>query len=153
MREDLARLTLYREGHPRRYLWLKAVTAVNTDVHCAQSLVGRYHPTIDRRAEVQDLILPDAPAWYLCGVTDPFVWADNDHALLLPAPGHTDEVRTPGYAIGLENVRAAPIRAEHIPFGARHAENRRYRTCRNWQAAHFLSAAGLPNRAPATWSS
>lgn len=153
MRDGLPRVTLHREGHPRRFLWLKAVTGVDTGVHCAQALIGRYLPGVDRRADVLDVALPAAPAWYFCGVTDPFVWADNDHALLTPAPGHTDEVWTPGYAIGLQNVAAVPLSAAAIPFGARHAENPRYRTCRNWQAAHLLAAAGLPNRSAATWSS
>jgi hypothetical protein len=142
-----ARLAICREGGIRRYLWLKAVTGVDTDTHCAASLRGRYLG-VDRRASEADLVLPPAPAWYFCGVSDPYVWAANDHALILPAPGHTDELYTPGYVLSVENARFQPILTAAIPFGARHAEEPRYRSCRNWRAAHWLARyAGLPDAA------
>ena len=129
----------------RRYLWLKAVRAVDLEHHCARSLVGGYL-RVDRRAWVQDVVLPPAPSWYFCGVTNPYSWADNDHALLIPAPGHTAEHQTPGYTLSVENARFITPTAGAVPMGARHAERPRYLTCRNWQAAHWLARfAALPS--------
>jgi hypothetical protein len=137
------RLTVCREGAVRRYLWLKAVTGIDLDTHCAQSLVGRYLD-IDRRAWEQDLVLPGADgtggikAWYFCGVSEPHVWAHNDHALIVPDPGNADELYTPGYVLAVENARFVAPGISAVPAFARHAEKVRYATCRNWQAAHWL---------------
>jgi hypothetical protein len=132
-----AQLTLYREGAVRKFLWVKAVRAVDLQVHCARSLVGEYL-RIDRFAEEQTIQLPAAAAWYFCGVTEPYEWAKNDHALLVPAPGETHEVYTHGYVLGIEGARPQPFGLEDVPLDDPRVDARDYRTCRNWQAAHQL---------------
>lgn len=141
------RLRIERRGEPRKYLWLKAVTGVDLEVHCADSLTGRYL-SVDRQAWRQHVLLPPAPAWYFCGVTDPFVWRHNDHALLIPDPGNHEQHTTQGYELTLWNVAATYPVEQMVPQGARHAEDPWYRTCRNWQAAHWLASRGrVPARA------
>ena len=60
-----------------RYLWLKTVRGVNLSVHCYSSLVGdplHVHNT-SRRQHLRRV--PDVPALYLCGVTEPYRWELN----------------------------------------------------------------------------
>lgn len=130
---------LTRTGTVRRHLWLKAVNTVNLDVHCARSLVGTYLRT-SKPAIEQAFDLPDARAWYFCGVTEPYRWADNDHALLVAVddPNETSEFVTPGYQLTLIGVESVPISPSWIPLDAPHASDRKFHTCRNWQAAWWL---------------
>ena len=133
-----ARITLHRLGGVRKFLWLKTVDALDLGVHCARSLVGEYAPRMHKQAERLDFGLPDAPAWYFCGVTDPYVWAHNDHALLLPAPGETHEVHTHGYVLELVGAKPQPFGLADVPLHDPYVDVAAYRTCRNWQAAHWL---------------
>jgi hypothetical protein len=138
------RIRLHRMGGVRQFLWLKTVDAVDLTVHCARSLVGDYAP-LGKHLDSQELNLPDAPAWYFCGVTQPYVWAHNDHALLLPAPGEVHEVHTHGYVLELLGAKHQPIDLGAVPLDDPYVDDKAYRTCRNWQAAHWLSRhLGLP---------
>lgn len=128
-----------------RYLWCKAVTAVNLNVHCFHALVGhavRIHPT----ALDQTVQLPPAPAWYLCGVTQPYRWALNSHVLLLPDPDAStpQTVTTPALYVTMWGLRAEEVVDTHMDTD-RYQNRSDFVTCRNLQAAHLLSSRyGFP---------
>lgn len=122
-------------------VWLKYVESVDLDVHCINSLIGPRERGIDRRAHHQILSLAQYRqplAWYLCAVTYPYRWEQNVHVLAFPNPGHEETVTHSGMTVSLINASSAPITDEWIDPNDRNANVRRFRTCRNWQAAWML---------------
>ena len=123
-----------------RYLWLKAVTGVNLEEHCAKCLLGEYDPRISasmRRAS--GLELPEAPFHYLCGVTTPYVWERNFHLAWRHREGSTLEVDRHGIRITIDNAEEVTFGESDIDPQDRHIKYKTYRTCRNWQFAHKIS--------------
>ncbi|MFJ7422762.1 hypothetical protein ACIQXD_29785 [Streptomyces uncialis] len=145
-----ARITITRNDRTYRYLWLKYVTGVDLTQHCARSLHGPYSPAVDPRHTHLDLTLTEHPqpiCWYLCGVTtDPSRWADNPHLALEAAPGETHTLTVQHLDVTLTDARPIIGWGHHsIPPADSNAHNRRYATCRNWQFAHHLHHAGVPD--------
>ena len=127
------------------YLWCKTVHAVNLGVHCFHALVGAALP-VDQQAQDQAFALPQAPAWYLCGVTRPYRWELNSHVLLLPDPDALmpRTVTTPALYVTMWGLRAAEITGIDLldadRDGQLYDQHEAYTTCRNLQAAHLLHA-------------
>jgi hypothetical protein len=133
-----------------KYLWLKTVEAVNLSVHCYASLVGQplhVHNTAWR----QTVYLPEAPAFYLCGVTEPYRWHLNSHVLMLPddtATQHT--VTTPTLSVTMTGLRPVEIDEswlEDVYDGAK-----AFTTCRNligaWRLHREHGFRNQPGRTP-----
>jgi len=122
---------------PYRYLWLKHIEGVDLSQHCARSFVGQYSKQVDRfHHNYKDIILPRGyVAHYLCGVLN---YTDNLHLAMLEAPGEHAEVHDAKCDFELEDGILVPIREDYIPFGAINVDKREFRTCRNWQFAHWL---------------
>lgn len=157
----------YTTGRPRRpapvvhierinrlwnkYLWLKTVTAVNLDVHCYNSLVGQPMHT-NNQVMQQWITLPPAPAYYLCGVTEPYRHELNSHVLMLPDPDATQPitVTTPSLSVTMTGLRTLDIDAEWLVdlYGGRKA----YTTCRNligaWRLHRDLGFENQAGRTP-----
>lgn len=136
-------------GDLYRSLWLKYVRFVDLQVHCINSLGGERHRRIFAGQRTQTLMLNEhraAPAYYLCGVTHPYVWTDNAHLLALPAPGEVHDYETARLSITVENLRPFVITPDAIDPDDPHFGDRNFQTCRNWQAAWWLHGAlALPN--------
>ncbi len=120
-----------------KYLWLKTVEGVNLAVHCYSCLVGQpLH--VDNRARTQTVHLPEAAAFYLCGVTEPYRWALNSHVLMLPDDAATGPVcvTTPTLRVTMTGLRPVDITPDWLEdvYGSRKA----YTTCRNMMAAWLL---------------
>ena len=125
-----------------KYLWLKYVTGVNLDVHCAKCLLGQYSTAVKKDADfTPEIVLDEFPAeiFYLCGVSFPYKWENNFHLAFEYAPGESFEVNENNILCTLRNARRIPImteameRVNHPRIG-----NKSYSTCRNWQFANFL---------------
>jgi hypothetical protein len=144
-------------------IWLKSIRAVDLDVHCIGSLVGDRVVLASKRGRAGQedaLMLTDFPqplAWYLCGVTEPYRHADNIHLAFEYAPGESwsGPALRPGVQVAL--VNAQPIFGwglDSIPVGAAHENERLFRTCRNFQFAHFLRhERGAPLGEEKKWGS
>lgn len=124
-----------------KYLWLKYVTGVNLDVHCARCLVGPYSKRISPNLQEQhDVALSefDGKYYYLCGVSSPYRWERNFHLAFRYKQGETLRVNENGIEIEIENAERVPIvkwsSYEH-PKGV----NSAYNTCRNWQFANIIA--------------
>lgn len=125
-----------------KYLWLKYVTAVNLDVHCARCLVGEYSKAI--KADIpnpQFLALNEHPAniFYLCGVASPYRWQNNFHLAFRAAEGETFQVNELGISVTVKNAERIPITGEAIAVvnhPKKHLAD--FNTCRNWQFANQL---------------
>ncbi|MEY2226872.1 hypothetical protein [Streptomyces sp. BF23-19] len=142
--------TIRIEQGERRYhyLWLKYVTGIDLTQHCARSLHGPYSRAVQADAP-RDLTLTldehrHAIAFYLCGVTtNPYRWEDNPHLAFESAPGYHVEIQVKDLKVTLTDARPIPFTARHIPADDPHATDRQFKTCRNWQFAHHLRAAGV----------
>lgn len=123
-----------------KYLWLKTVVDVNLNVHCARCLIGEYDERISARmSEAADIELPNAPYHYLCGVTTPYVWAENFHLAFVEKEGATLDVERHGIHIIIDGAEELPFSEADIDQSDPHARAYAYRTCRNWQFAHKIS--------------
>jgi hypothetical protein len=134
-----------------KYLWLKTVTAVNLAVHCYSSLIGQpLH--VHNQARRQTVYLPEAPAYYLCGVTEPYRWKSNSHVLMLPGDPADDpvSVTTPSLRVTMTGLRPVEIDPDWLEdvYGGQDA----FTTCRNLQAAWMLHRdhgfENFPGRTP-----
>lgn len=123
---------------PFRYLWLKRVTGIDLTVHCARSLLGHYLPNISPRAPRTTNIQLDNGIYYLCGVSMPYTWAKNFHLAFEYAENSRIEYSHNGISVIIENARALPISASYIDPSDPNASKKEFRTCRNWQFAHYL---------------
>ncbi len=125
-----------------RYLWLKYVTGVDLDVHCARCLLGKYSTAIKKdNAETELITLDEFPAriFYLCGVAIPFNWENNFHLAFEESAGNEFRIDALGISVTVRNAARLPISTE-----AMEANNhpkiayKAYSTCRNWQFANYL---------------
>lgn len=121
-----------------RYLWLKHVTGVDLSVHCARCLKGKYMDNISpHNPHTTDIQLNNG-VYYLCGVTLPYVWEKNFHLAFEYSEGSRIEYESNGISVVIENAAALPISEEYIDQSDPNAWKKEYRTCRNWQFAHWL---------------
>ena len=124
---------------PFRYLWLKRVIGVDLSVHCARCLVGKYTDNISpRNPHTTDIQLDDG-IYYLCGVSMPYNWAKNFHLAFEYSEGSRIEYANNGISVVIENARALPISESYIDQSDPNAWKKEFRTCRNWQFAHYLN--------------
>ncbi|MFE6872576.1 hypothetical protein ACFVFS_39295 [Kitasatospora sp. NPDC057692] len=131
-----------------RHLWLKYVTGIDLSRHCAVALHGRYSRLIDERIQQVTVELdefPHALAWYLCGVTTPYRWEDNPHLALTAAASHSETLSVQDLTVHLDGIRPIAFADADIPDDDPNANSPAYRTCRNWQFAHYLRARGVPD--------
>jgi hypothetical protein len=129
-----------------KYFWAKNVKGFNPDVHCARCLVGSYIKPISTRAQVNaeielsghgvgDLI-------YVCGVAQPYKWANNFH-MACRVTGSMQDVAAGAMAGGDTFMMRGAVR---VDFDAETAQRqfagrgRDFLTCRNFQfGAQFAS--------------
>ena len=69
------------------FFWLRDIRDVDIEECCAKCFIGGkdnrvYYGTLHKSEAVVDIIVqqhPKAKAYYLCGLSDGFVWALNTH--------------------------------------------------------------------------
>lgn len=123
---------------PFRYLWLKRVTGVDLSVHCARCLKGQYMDNINPRNPHTTYIQLANGIYYLCGVSLPYNWAKNFHIAFEYSEGSRIEYAKNGISVVIENAVELPISESYIDQTDPNAWKKEYRTCRNWQFAHYL---------------
>lgn len=131
------------EIHGRfNFLWLKYVTGVNLNLHCAKCLKGEYSSAINPAAgNVYGHILDEHEAhyYYLCGVSKPYKWANNFHLAFKYQPGSVIRVNRCGISVVIRDAEEIIIKPVPADFEHRYKDNPGYFTCRNWQFAVMLS--------------
>ncbi|MBS5134859.1 MAG: hypothetical protein KHZ05_05380 [Oscillospiraceae bacterium] len=121
-----------------KYIWLKTVEAVDLSQNCARSLIGEYDKRITPgRKTVHGLDLKDS-VYYLCGVAQPFRWENNFHLAFRPAPGKSVHYESNGIVVDIADAEQLPIPEDYIDMEHPKAKIKAYRTCRNWQFAHWF---------------
>ena len=132
---------------PFRYLWLKYVTGVNLNVHCAGCLKGEYSTkiNIDLYREKQ-ILLHEHPSriLYMCGVARPYKWENNFHLAMREAEGESFNVDEHGVTMTVMNAIPLPIDSIAVEAIAHPKRlDPKFHTCRNWRFANFLKLTGL----------
>lgn len=123
------------------YLWLKYVTGFDLNVHCAKCLIGKYSkrisPELMANGKLTDIELDEYPYRYiyLCGVTSPYVWADNLHLALEPFQGGVVDFNFNGTQVIIEDAKVVPIKAQSV-YKHPKGHIKAYNTCRNWRFAY-----------------
>lgn len=131
---------------PFRYLWLKQVRGVELGSHCARCLLGEYDKRIRAgMKEGRDIVLPDAPYYYLCGVSMPYRWELNFHLAFQEKEGERLITSRLGISVEIENAAEVPFSQQDINPADRHAGCKSYYTCRNWQFAHKVAHEFQPD--------
>lgn len=121
-----------------KYLWLKTVRDVDLAQHCARCLVGEYDNRISPAPKSQHgLDLKDS-VYYLCGVAFPYNWEKNFHLAFRPCPGKTIHYQSNGITVNIQDAKQLPISESNIDFSFPQAHLKAYRTCRNYQFAHWF---------------
>lgn len=125
---------------PFMYIWLKRVTGVDLDQHCARCLLGSYHPAINNQIKhIPSLELEDG-VWYLCGVSKPYRWKNNFHLAFEYSAGSEISYSSNGISLTIENAKQLPINEEYVNPQNVHCSQKEYYTCRNWQFANYLAS-------------
>jgi len=124
---------------PFMYLWLKHITGVNLNVHCAKCLIGEYVDAVNNRITTVNDITIDDGIYYLCGVSKPYVWDNNFHLAFEYSQGEVLDYCNNGIHITIENAKSLPISEKFIDVTNAKAKYKSYYTCRNWQFANYLN--------------
>lgn len=126
-----------------RYLWLKRITGIDLNQHCAKSLLGQYNNSINTRQKHFESIQLKDGIYYLCGVTVPYVWENNFHLAFTHCAGSAIDVNEHGIAIHIEDAQR--IFFDETCCNTLHPKYRLkpFRTCRNWQFANYLQKSGI----------
>lgn len=123
-----------------KYLWLKYVTGADLSRHCARSLIGAYDKTINQdRREYADLILEDAPFYYLCGVKK---YNTNLHLAFYKKIGENIEIDNEYYSLHISNAKQINIVPSYIDHNKKESLLGEYNTCRNWWFANWVAKQG-----------
>ena len=123
-----------------RYFWAKYVDGFNLNVHCARCLLGHYSKKVAPDKSLINVALDEHASryYYICGVTTPYVWANNFHLAFEFAPNEILEYYDDNTHIAIENARQIPI-VKRDYRDAKFGNNNSYNTCRNWQFAYQMS--------------
>lgn len=124
-----------------RYLWLKYVTGVNLDRHCARCLKGYYSDQISPRVSTRlDILLDEYQAeyFYLCGVSSPYRWENNFHLAFRYKAGSTIDVNEKGIHVKIVDAEKIDI-VRRDTYDHPMGDKPEYYSCRNWQFAQQIS--------------
>lgn len=127
-----------------KYLWLKSVAGVDLSNHCAKCLIGKYDSRVNSTVKEAADILLNEEVYYLCGVSQPFVYEKNFHLAFKRSQGSTLKIERNGVYVVIENAVEIPFTADDIDYSLPQSRKREYYTCRNWQFANKFNK-GLKN--------
>lgn len=131
------------------FFWLRGIRNVRIDKCCAKCFIGEvYHEVYEgtrykEKAHVELDIQPDPSikAYYLCGLSLGFRYADNTHVAFVPCTGHNVEIENDKIHLVIADARQIDFQGyQPNPSGQFSAEQR---TCRNWIFANYIKD-GMP---------
>lgn len=140
----------FRTDRLYRFLWLKSVNDINLSVHCANCLIGSYNPNFgSMKREVGRVVLDDARAYYLCGVSADRKWSHNLHVAFTFCEGSSFTIEDEFCQMLVTNARRLDISTKYIDWSLPQAKVAAFNTCRNWQFANMLAKGLMANYEPA----
>ena len=131
------------------FFWLRDIRGVDISKCCAECFLGGkdnrvYYGTLQKSSAVVDIIVkqsPRAKAYYLCGLSEGFVWELNTHVAFVP--DSNSEIHIDNDRIKLDITNARRIHFwDYVP-NPPGIYTKQQRTCRNWIFANYLKD-GMP---------
>lgn len=131
------------------FFWLRAITGVDITQCCAKCFIGEkdnrvYYGTLHKSKALVDIDIkqnPRAMAYYLCGLSDGFVWAMNTHVAFVPDKNSEIHIETDRYTLDISNARRINF-WDYVP-NPPGMFTKQQRACRNWIFANYLKD-GMP---------
>lgn len=132
-------------------LWARTITGIDLSHHCMWCLEGEQTPGLGPRAPRNQVLERHLPvvagkptiAWYICGVSTGNYLPNNAHMLAVPDPGNRAVLDWPWVKAIIYDARRIPIVPDFIDPHDRNANNPKFNTCRNWQAAWMIKKGAL----------
>lgn len=129
--------------------WLKDIRDVDISKCCAKCFIGQYDPnfwdaTHGKSEGVIDLFVKQSPlakAYYLCGLSDGYVWKLNTHVAFVPDSQSEIHIENDRIKLDITNARRI-IFWDYTP-NPPGTYTRKQRTCRNWIFANYIKD-GMP---------
>lgn len=129
--------------------WLKDIRDVNISECCAKCFIGEYDPnfwnaTHGKSEGVIDIIVkqhPLAKAYYLCGLSDGYVYGLNTHVAFVP--DENSEIHIENDRIKLDITNARRINFWGYKPNPEGKYTQKQKTCRNWIFANYIKD-GMP---------
>lgn len=121
-----------------KYIWLKKVTGVDLNVHCARCLIGEYDERINSETKKAENLYLDNGIYYLCGVSDPYVWGNNFHLAFRNRNGENIDFSKHGISIKIKDAEILPIDIKYVDDTLPFSRLASFYSCRNWQFANFF---------------
>lgn len=131
------------------FFWLRDICNVDITQCCAKCFIGGkdnrvYYGTLHKSSAVVDIDVkqnPAAKAYYLCGLSEGFVWELNTHVAFVP--DRNSEIHIENDRIKLDITNARRIHFwDYVPNPPGNF-TKSQRTCRNWIFANYLKD-GMP---------
>ena len=131
------------------FFWLRDIRAVDISQCCAKCFIGEkdnrvYYGTLYKSNAVIDLVVkqhPAAKAYYLCGLSEGFEWAQNTHVAFVP--DSNSEIHIDNDKIKLDITNARRIHFWDYTPTPPGNYTQQQRTCRNWIFANYIKD-GMP---------
>lgn len=131
------------------FFWLRDIRAVDISQCCAKCFIGGkdnrvYCGTLNKSKAVVDIIVnqhPKAKAYYLCGLSNGYVWALNTHVAFVPDADSEIHIENDRIKLDITNARRV-VFWDYVP-NPEGFYTQRQRTCRNWIFANYIKD-GMP---------
>lgn len=131
------------------FFWLRAIEDVDISQCCAKCFIGPkdnrvYYGTLHKSEALVDIDIrqyPKVKAYYLCGLSDGFVWELNTHVAFVPERNSGIHIVTDRYKLDITNARRINF-WDYVP-NPPGVFTKQQRTCRNWIFANYLKD-GMP---------
>ena len=127
-----------------KYLWLKYIEEIDLSKHCQDTFVGltsrkigtRFITGAIKEVEFNDIRLNEIrhpQAFYLCGVSEPYVWERNFHLAFIPKKGGRIVKSGRGIRLSIADAEEVKITPNFIDPTHPMARRKDFNSCRNWQ--------------------
>lgn len=123
------------------YIWLKKIENVDLSKHCAKCLIGEYNSNINKETKIITDLEIEKGIYYLCGVSEPYVWKNNFHLAFKEKLGNTLIINKKGIYIEIEDAEEIIFSDKDIDNHLKEANQKQFYTCRNWQFANKFNAS------------
>ncbi len=131
------------------FFWLRDIRAVDISQCCAKCFIGDkdnrvYYGTLNKSSAIIDIDVkqhPAAKAYYLCGLSEGFEWAQNTHVAFVP--DSNSEIHIDNDKIKLDITNARRINFWDYKPQPSGYFTQQQRTCRNWIFANYIKD-GMP---------
>lgn len=131
------------------FFWLRTIRGVDISQCCAKCFIGDkdnrvYYGTLHKSQTVVDIDVkqdPTAKAYYLCGLSEGFVWEMNTHVAFVPDSNSEILIENDRFKLHITNARRIHF-WDYVPDPPGEY-SKQQRKCRNWIFANYIKD-GMP---------